>query len=122
MNLYDLCSFDDRGAHRRCCLNMGFCNIGADGITISICNSMWLLFGQTSFNLAFGCYLYHQFFNWASVPGGRFSNSPNIAKPCSLCVTNEHDHENLNIYIFFNTAFAFHSRTENFYERVTKYC
>jgi len=32
---------------------MGFCNIGADGITISICNSMCHLFGQTIFNLAF---------------------------------------------------------------------
>jgi len=60
---------------------MGFCNIGADGITMSICNSIWHLFGQTSFNLAFCCYFHHQFFNWAAVPGGRFSNSPTSQSP-----------------------------------------
>ena len=46
---------------------------------------MWLLFGQTSFNLAFCCYLKHQFFNWASVPGGRFSNSPTSQSPNVSC-------------------------------------
>jgi hypothetical protein len=61
--------------------NIGFCNIGADGITMNICNSIWHLFGQTSFNLAFCCYLHHQFFNWASVPGGHFSNSPTSQSP-----------------------------------------
>ena len=61
--------------------NIGFCNIGADGITMSICNSIWHLFGQTSFNLAFCCYLHQQFFNWASVPGGRFSNPPTSQSP-----------------------------------------
>jgi hypothetical protein len=61
--------------------NKVFCNIGADGITMSICNSMWHLFGQKSFNLAFCCYLQQQFFNWASVPGGRFSNSPTSQSP-----------------------------------------
>jgi hypothetical protein len=30
--------------------------------------------GLTEFYLAFCCYLQQQFFNWASVPGGRFSN------------------------------------------------
>ena len=66
---------------------MGFCNIGADGITMSICNSIWHLFGLTSFNWAFCCYLHHQFFNWASVPGGRFSNSPTSQSPvrCGSC-------------------------------------
>jgi hypothetical protein len=39
------------------------------------------LFGQTIFNLAFCCYLHHQFFNLASVPGGRFSNSPTSQSP-----------------------------------------
>jgi hypothetical protein len=39
------------------------------------------MFGQTSFNLAFCCYLQHQFRNWASVPGGRFSNSPTSQSP-----------------------------------------
>ena len=48
---------------------------------MSICNSIWLLFVQTSFNLAFCCYLQFQFFNWASVPGGRFSNSPTSQSP-----------------------------------------
>ena len=61
--------------------NKGFCNIGADEITMSICNSIWHLFGQTSFNLAFCSYLRHHFFNWASVTGGRFSNSPTSQSP-----------------------------------------
>ena len=61
--------------------NKGFCNIGADGITMNIYNSIWHLFGQTSFNLASCCYLHHQFFNLASVPGGRFSNSPTSQSP-----------------------------------------
>ena len=46
---------------------------------------MWHLFGQTSFNLAFCCYLKHQYFNWASVPGGRFSNSPTSQSPVVSC-------------------------------------
>ncbi len=37
--------------------NKGFCNIGADGITMSNCNSILHLFGQTIFNLAFCSYL-----------------------------------------------------------------
>jgi len=60
---------------------MGFCNIGADGKTMNSCNSIWQLFGQTSFNLAFCCYLQLQFFNWVAVPGGRFSNSPTSQSP-----------------------------------------
>ena len=60
---------------------IGFCNIGAEGITISNWFAIGLWFGQTSFNLAFCCYLQHQFFNWASVPGGRFSNSPTSQSP-----------------------------------------
>ena len=48
---------------------------------MSICSSMWLLFGQTSFNLAFCCYLHHYFSNWASVPGRRFSNPPTSQSP-----------------------------------------
>jgi hypothetical protein len=39
--------------------NTEFCNIGAEGITMNICNSIWHLFGQTSFNLAFCSYLQH---------------------------------------------------------------
>ena len=38
---------------RRPAGNIGFCASWADGITMSICNSVWHLFGQTSFNLAF---------------------------------------------------------------------
>jgi len=64
---------------------MGFCNIGADGITMSICNSIWLLFGQSSFNLAFCCYLKSQFFNWASVPGERNSNATPAQSPVVAC-------------------------------------
>jgi len=60
---------------------MGFCNIGADGILMSIYNSIWHLFGQTIFNLAFCCYLHYQLFNWALVPGGRFSNSQTSQSP-----------------------------------------
>ena len=66
---------------RKTAHNKGFGVIGADGITMSICNSIWLLFGQTSFNLAFCCYLQYKFYNWASVPGWRFSNSPTTPSP-----------------------------------------
>jgi hypothetical protein len=52
----------DRLEERRT-YNTGFCNIGADGITMNICNSIWHLFGQTSFNLAFCCYRHQQYFN-----------------------------------------------------------
>ena len=37
--------------------------------------------GLTEFNLAFSCYLQISFFNWALVPGGRFSNSPTTPRP-----------------------------------------
>jgi hypothetical protein len=40
-----------------------------------------LRFGQKFFNVAFCSYLHHQFFNWAAVPGGRFSNSPKSQSP-----------------------------------------
>ena len=43
---------------------MGFCNIGADGILMSICNSMWHLFGQTIFNLAFVVIFINSFSIW----------------------------------------------------------
>ena len=61
--------------------NKGFCNIGADGSTMNICTSVLLLFGLTGFNWAFCCYLHHQLSNWASVLGGRFSNSPTSQSP-----------------------------------------
>jgi hypothetical protein len=40
-----------------------------------------LRFGQKFFNVAFCSYLQHQFFNSASVPGGRFSNPPKSQSP-----------------------------------------
>jgi hypothetical protein len=40
-----------------------------------------LWFGQKFFNLAFCSYLHLQFFKWAAVPGGRFTNSPKSQSP-----------------------------------------
>jgi hypothetical protein len=40
-----------------------------------------LQFGQKFFNVAFCSYLHLQYFNWASVPGGRFSNPPTSQSP-----------------------------------------
>jgi hypothetical protein len=40
-----------------------------------------LQLGQKFFNLAFCSYLHPQYFNWAAVPGGRFSNSPTSQSP-----------------------------------------
>jgi acetyl esterase/lipase len=51
---------------------------------ISFCSSL------TFFNLAFSCYLHHQFFNLASVPGGRFSNPPTSQSPNVSGQLNEH--------------------------------
>ena len=70
---------DDREEGRT--YNKGFGKIWAELITMSICNSILLLLGQTSSNLAFCCYLHHQFFNCALVPGGRFSNSQTSPSP-----------------------------------------
>jgi thiol-disulfide isomerase/thioredoxin len=44
-----------------------------------------LQFGQKFFNLAFCSYLHLQFFNWAAVPGGRFSNSTTTQSPIVMC-------------------------------------
>jgi hypothetical protein len=43
--------------------------------------TIWLQLGQKFFNVAFCSYLHLQFFNWAAVPGGRFSNSPTSQSP-----------------------------------------
>jgi hypothetical protein len=43
--------------------------------------AIWLRFGQKFFNVAFCSYLHLQHFNWAAVPGGRFSNSPTSQSP-----------------------------------------
>jgi hypothetical protein len=60
--------------------NMGLALLGQDVVTST--SATWhLQFGQTEFNLAFCCYLQLQFFNWASVPGGRFSNPPTTPSP-----------------------------------------
>jgi hypothetical protein len=48
---------------------MGFGVIGAEGITMSICNPILLQFQLDVINLAFSCYLQLQFFNLASVMG-----------------------------------------------------
>jgi hypothetical protein len=40
-----------------------------------------LQLGQKFFNVAFCSYLHLQFFNWAAVPGGRFSNPPTSQSP-----------------------------------------
>jgi hypothetical protein len=44
-----------------------------------------LRFGQKFFNVAFCSYLHLQYFNWAAVPGGRFSNSPTSQSPIVAC-------------------------------------
>ena len=48
---------------------------------------MWLLFRQTSFNLAFCYYFRHKFFQLSFGSGWTNFKFPNIAKPCSLAVT-----------------------------------
>jgi hypothetical protein len=44
-----------------------------------------LRFGQKFYNLAFCSYLHLQYFNWAAVPGGRFSNPPTSQSPIVAC-------------------------------------
>jgi hypothetical protein len=44
-----------------------------------------LRFGQKFFNLAFCSYLHLRYFNWAAVPGGRFSNPPTSQSPIVDC-------------------------------------
>ncbi len=69
--------------HREECQHTtrGLALLGLDGIIISFCSLLYFSFGLTFFNLAFSCYLQLQFFNWASVPGGRFSNPPTTPSP-----------------------------------------
>jgi hypothetical protein len=43
--------------------------------------AIWLQLGQKFFNVTFCSYLHLQYFNWAAVPGGRFSNSPTSQSP-----------------------------------------
>jgi hypothetical protein len=41
----------------------------------------WASVRAEVFNVAFCSYLHLQYFNWAAVPGGRFSNSPTSQSP-----------------------------------------
>jgi hypothetical protein len=59
---------------------MGFCNIGAEAIPISIGSLLGFGSGR-SFSIIFCTLFVHLFFNWAAVPGGRFSNSPTSQSP-----------------------------------------
>jgi hypothetical protein len=61
--------------------NMGFGVIGAGRCNLHQQQHGSSCSGRTFFNLAFCRYLQLWFFNWASVPGGRFSNSPTTPSP-----------------------------------------
>jgi hypothetical protein len=67
--------------------NIGFGVIGAGRWNFGFLSLLCFTPGWTFFNLAFSSYLQHQFFNWASVPGGRFSNPPTTPSParCRQC-------------------------------------
>jgi VirE N-terminal domain/Primase C terminal 2 (PriCT-2) len=61
-----------------------------------------LRFGQKFFNVAFCSYLHLQFFNWAAVPGRRFSNSPTSQSPIvsrHLTATMHSSNEILNLTV-----------------------
>ena len=60
---------------------MGFGVIGAGRCYLHLQQHSSSCSGWTFFNLAFSRYLQNQFFNWASVPGGRFSNPPTTPSP-----------------------------------------
>ena len=60
---------------------MGFGVIGAGRCNLQLQQHGSSCSGRTFFNLAFCCYFHLQFFNWASVPGGRFSNTPTTPSP-----------------------------------------
>ena len=70
-------SYQDEGRTH----NMGFGVIGAGRCYLHQQPHGSFSSGWTFFNLAFSCYLQLQFFNWASVPGGRFSNPPTTPSP-----------------------------------------
>jgi hypothetical protein len=59
---------------------MGFCNIGAEAIPISIGSLLGFGSGR-SFSIIFCTLFVHLFFNWAAVTGGRFSNPPTSQSP-----------------------------------------
>ena len=69
---------------------MGFGVIGAGRCYLHLQQYGSSCSGGTFFNLAFCRYLHLQFFNWASVPGGRFSNPPKTPSPnvgCNFTIT-----------------------------------
>jgi hypothetical protein len=61
--------------------NMGFGVIGAGRCNLHLQQHGGICSGWTFFNLALSWYLQLQFFNWALVPGGRFSNPPTTPSP-----------------------------------------
>ena len=60
---------------------MGFGVIGAGRCNLHQQQHGSSCSGRTFFNLAFCRYLQLWLFNWASVPGGRFSNPPTTPSP-----------------------------------------
>ena len=69
----------DRGKGER--TTGGLPKYGLTKVIFSICNSIVLHIQLDIIYLAFCCYLHNHFFNLASVPGGRFSNSPTSQSP-----------------------------------------
>jgi hypothetical protein len=65
---------------------LGLALLGQDVVIFNCSNIAAVVRGRTFFNLAFCCYLHHQFFNRASVPGGRFSNPPTTPSPARQTV------------------------------------
>jgi hypothetical protein len=60
---------------------MGFCASWADGITMSICNSVWLLFQLDGMLFGFLFLSSSSVFQSAAVPGGRNSISQPAQSP-----------------------------------------
>jgi hypothetical protein len=74
--------------------NIGFCNIGAEAMSISIGSLLGFGSGR-SFSIIFCTLFVHLFFNWAAVPGGRISNSPTSQSPIVTChIIATHNHYN----------------------------
>ena len=73
------------GAHSKPAANIGFGVIGAGRCYLQLQQHGGSCSGLTEYYLAFCCYLHHQFFNRALVPGGRFPNPPTTPSP-ARCV------------------------------------
>jgi hypothetical protein len=78
-----------------------------------------LRFGQKFFNVAFCSYLHLQYFNWAAVPGGRFSNPPTSQSPIVSC----HTHSLQMTHNLFETMFFNYEKFDFWiiYERIIKF-